>query len=504
MGNRLRKCDSTATLLLIHATNVGSRYYAAKANLFLGYVQNAYKNEVKAFDFFNEAENLFSDIDDFQNIAQSQLEMGEILVKNHLWQRAYDLLKNADSLYTAVSFNFDLTRLYANYAQSASHLNRNDDAIYYFQLYRKYAIIYQNWDAQIDANQAICNAYRKVGNYGSAVQYDMELVKLLSQLSKTEAYYSAMNSMGIDYFRNGNNEYAKANLQIVIDNSKDKKEKTKAFLMLYEIAAKENKPDEELIYLNNALIIDDDEDTKAQIINKITDFYISRENISKAYDLNSALLLKLQTLSLQNQLTTIYLAQEIATHQKKWHKAAAFLKLSEKLSDSIFLKFNSQQSELEKGRKYFDEFENNIKFEVSKKSSKELTDFQNIRIKNLQAEIETLKAEILDRSGLIEIHKQKLNSDNIINFQTIGIKENAKYKIELFLSNSISHLSKIIDSLSYVKNEKPINISKTMIKVDSNMDKEKKKEIFLISIIFALFVSLIYTFWHKQKSSKKS
>ena len=174
------------------------------------------------------------------------------------------------------------------------------------------------------------------------------------------------------------------------------------------------------------------------------------------------------------------------------------------MSDSIFLKFNSQQSELEKGRKYFDEFENNIKFEVSKKSSKELTDFQNIRIKNLQAEIETLKAEILDRSGLIEIHKQKLNSDNIINFQTIGIKENAKYKIELFLSNSISHLSKIIDSLSYVKNEKPINISKTMIKVDSNMDKEKKKEIFLISIIFALFVSLIYTFWHKQKSSKKS
>ena len=293
------ECDSITHILIQHAINIDSRYYEGRGYLQLGKLYSVQNQDRKSYLNFLRASKLFDAIDDYQYLAEAELEKGVLYNRSELWKKAYVSLSFADSLYQSVHFAFDLVKLYGNLGKTALKTNKSNDALLYLGLYRRYSVVYQKWDDQKNAIKMLVKAYRKMEDYQSAIQYDMELIKTFRQ-NKTNDYYHAIKELANDFYLDNNYTQAETNYKIVYKNSTLEEDIVDSYLKLSDISSKSGSTLEAISYLNTAWSLVKDNDSKVEIINQLTHIYLSQNNYDKAKEYNQMAISLLKNVSIEN------------------------------------------------------------------------------------------------------------------------------------------------------------------------------------------------------------
>jgi hypothetical protein len=177
--NRL---DSLAHSLLAKSEQLKFSNYKGQAHRYLGQAFSFKNNFDSALFHYLMSEKTFYFTEDYHNLAKTEIELGGFLNSFFLYDEAYNSLRIADSLYLVFDFKINEVKLYQNLAEAKYQTEKFNQAIYYFWIYRKFAIMYQSWKDQINADKKLANSYRKLDDFQNAIQYDLDLVIIATQM----------------------------------------------------------------------------------------------------------------------------------------------------------------------------------------------------------------------------------------------------------------------------------------------------------------------------------
>ena len=500
-------CDSTTQILIQRAVTMESRYYQGRGYLLLGKVYTNQNQDAKAFLNFLRSSKLFFIIDDYQYLAESELEKGKLYNRRELWDKAYTSLALADSLYQSVHFSFDLVDLFGNLGTAAYHLEKNNDALLFLGLYRRYSVVHQQWEDQKKAIQMLVKTYRRLGNYNAAIQYDMELVTTFRQ-KKNDSYYHAILELANDFLNIKNYPQAEANYIIVYKNSKRKDDVIHSYLQLSKIASKTGKPIEAVTFLNKAWAVVNDNNSKVEIINQLTNIYISQLNYDKAKEYNVLAMSLLDSVLIENKFKVYDLAQEIAVAKKNYKEALKYTKVSANISDSLLVVSFENKSKLAALNSQINRYELSQQFEFVKDNLNKLTEEkQQLKEEKIQQELQLLRLE--KNTKKIEEENLKLRlkqaeKDALLFKQKLDNQAKEAQLITMRRRDTISQLVIASDSILRLQHQQDIErIAAEKKVVQLEADRAKRRNIYLLSTLVLAIFSLV-VFLISLRKVKKS
>ena len=506
LNNDWKKCDSTANLLIQKAVKLESRFYEGRGYFLLGKSYMVQNQDAKAYLNLLRSSKIFYIIDEYQYLAESELQKGVLYNQRELWEKAFTSLSLADSLYQSVHFTFDLVELYGNLGKAAFHLDKNRDALLYLGLYKRYAIVHQQWDDQKEAIKLLIDTYRKTGDYQSAIQYDMALIKTYRQ-KNNEGYYQAIKELADDFYQTKNYTQAKTNYLIVLKNTKNLNDLVNSHLQLSAIALEEENLIDAIAYLNKAWAVAGDNDSKVEIVNQLTEIYISEEDYTKAKEYNLLAISLLDNVLIENRFKTYDLAEEIAVARKEYKEALEYTQLSAKISDSLLAVSIENKNKLAVLNSEINRYEISKQFEFIKDNFDKLTEEkQQLKEERIQQELQMLRLEQntkkIEEENLRLRLKQAEKDAQLYQQKLDNQAKEAQIKA-MQRRDTISQLLIAGDSIRELQHQQELEQIDTQKKLAQlKAEKAKRRNIYLLIFLVLVLFSLII-FIRSLKSAKK-
>jgi len=502
-----QKCDSTSHLLIQRAMALESRYYEGRGYLFLGKIYTLQNKDSKAFYNLLRASKLFFIIDEYQYLAETELEKGILFNHKELWEKAFTSLSLADSLYQSVHFTFDLVILYGNLGKAAYHLNKNGDALLFLGLYNRYSVVHQRWDDQKEALRLLIATYRRMENYNDAVQYDMALIKTFRQ-RESPGYYHAIKGLADDFYQTENFSQAKTNYQIVLENSKDLDDIVNSYLQLSAIASKGGSSLDAVANLNKAWGVAKENNSKVEIVNQLTEIYILQSDYDKAKEYNQLAISLLDHVLIENKFKVYDLAEEIAVAKKEYKEALKYTQISAKISDSLLTVSIDNKSKLAALNAQISRYEISQQFEFIKNDLYQLTEEkQQLKEDKIQQELQLLrlgeKTKFVEEENL-RLRLKQAEKDAQLYHQEIENQAKEAQIQAMVRRDTISQLVIAGDSIRELQHQqelKQIAAQKKVVQLQA--DKAKRQNIYLL-IILLIVVASLFVFVRSLRAVKKA
>lgn len=311
--------DSLSKLLKNRAEKLNSRYFEGRANLLLGKVDFYRKNYQKSYFHLFYAAELFSKLSDYQYIAIANLELGKSYYILNEFNESVNCFKISDSLQLAFEFKLDMIELNRYFGLAEYNLGNSIEAIYYFGLYRKYSVMFQKWENQIESNILLSNAFRVKKSYVDAIQYDFELIKNYKQLRRKELP-EALLILAKDQKANKDISLAKSTFQLVLDQSHDSHLLVDANLSMGEILESEQYFQEAVSHYSKALSYNFQK-YQLQLSNAITRCYLALNQIDKAEEFSSKAFTLANDANPGSIIQTYLIRESLLLKKKKYKEA---------------------------------------------------------------------------------------------------------------------------------------------------------------------------------------
>jgi signal transduction histidine kinase len=502
-----KAADSLANILIKRSAKVESRYYKGRGHLLLGKSKLTQNDDKNAFVNLLEASRIFYLINDYRYLAESEMYRGILFNKAKLYEKAYNSLMTADSIFLQINFKPDLTLLYSNLGKAAFNLKKYNEALLYYGLWRKYAVMYQKWDEQIEAIKSLALTYRITKDYNSAIQYDLELVNHTKRINSKE-YPHALLLLAEDYYSAGDYKTAKKTYNLVLQNNPGNKDLIRSYLQLTEIAMKNGDEDKAVEYLNKAWKAAGNINRKAEIINKLTKLYIKNKKYDEAAGYNDAALESVNSLNDKNKLKTYNLAQKIALARKDYKNAFIYSQKSAAITDSLLAKAEKNSADLQKLNNKINDYEIDRQYDFIKDNLVELNlENKELEKQAMQKEVELLRAERKRKQTEeenLKLRLKKARTESMLYRQQLQNRENEAKIASMQRRDTISKLIIARDSIQRINHERELEAVENQKKLSElQADKLRKRNIYLFIILLISLISLI-GFLRSLKIAKKN